>query len=86
MALMARKPRRVNKNRAQVSLKPSRVAKLEQVRLNPLLLGGKKQTPGGVLGLLVEAAWPLFERCDFDPMKVAAEADPEGKGRKTMAS
>ncbi len=71
---MSDSPKRINKNRATIALKPARVARLAKVQLNPLLLSGKPQTIGGTVGLLFEAAWPFFEAFNFDPIAVAAAA------------
>lgn len=45
-----------------------------------MLLGGRENSLGAVVGKLFEAAWDLFEYFDFDPMAVEREV------RKTFGS
>ncbi len=58
--------KRVNPNRVSVSVTPRQKAILEAVSQRP----GRGRTPGGLAAELFDAAWPLFEKVDFDPYAV----------------
>lgn len=70
--------KRVNPNRVSVSITPRQKTVLEAVSQRP----GRGKTPGGLAGALFEAAWPLFEKFDFDPYAIAQEVQRLTKGNE----